>query len=183
MADEQKKQIAQRKLLIVEGRDEKNFFEAALAGHLAIADIQVLDIGGEKRLTANLEALKVDAAFPIVESIGVIRDADLTPPGSQVSAASSAFDSVRGSLVSQGVQLPCPAGHGQFAAGPPRVGVFIMPDGVGDGMLETLCCSSVSGQGSYICVNDFFACLQAHGALPNNMHKARPRLARFTAGA
>jgi hypothetical protein len=69
--------------------------------------------------------------------------------------------------------LPCPAGHAQFTAGPPRVGIFVMPDGISDGMLETLCTASVSARPDYARVTDFFTCLQGHAAAPNNMHKAR----------
>jgi hypothetical protein len=87
-------QIKQTKLLIVEGRDEENFFGAALASYLGIADIQVLGIGGKTLLTANLKALKNDPAFPTVQSLAVVRDADLTPAGSTVAAATSACASV-----------------------------------------------------------------------------------------
>jgi hypothetical protein len=168
-----KVQINLTKLLIVEGRDEENFFAAALANHLGIAGIQVLGIGGKTLLTANLKALKNDPAFSLVQCLVVIRDADLTPAGSVVAAATSAFASVCASLTAQGVQLPCPASHAQFAAGPPRVGVFIMPDGTSDGMLETLCTASVAARPEYACVTDFFTCLQGHGVMLNNMHKAR----------
>jgi hypothetical protein len=47
-----------------------------------------------------------------------------------------------------------------------------MPDGVADGMLETLCIQSVSGQPVFRCLEDFFSCCQSHGPLPGNIHKA-----------
>lgn len=163
--------ITQSKLLIVEGRDEENFFEGGFA-YLGVTGVQVLAVGGKTQLTANLKTLKLDPNFVSLDCIGIVRDADVTPAGSSVSASSSAFTSVCSSLSAPGVQLPVPPSHGQFAAGPPRVGIFIMPDGKLDGMLETLCAQSLSGRPEFACVTDYFACLQAHGRVPGNMPKA-----------
>ena len=52
------------KLLIVEGRDEQLFFEAALRDHLGLTDIQVMPVGGKTRLTRSLEILVNDTSFP-----------------------------------------------------------------------------------------------------------------------
>ncbi len=48
-----------------------------------------------------------------------------------------------------------------------------MPDGVSDGMLETLCMTAVGGRPEYACVTDFFNCCKTHGAVTGNLHKAR----------
>jgi Protein of unknown function (DUF3226) len=159
------------KLLIVEGRDDGMFFEAALARHLGLTDIQVMPIGGKTLLTTNLAGLVNDPLFPTVQSLAVVRDADATVPGSAVSSAAQAMQSVRGSLIHVG--LPHPAAHGQFAAGPPRVGVFIVPNGIDDGMLETLCLLSVSTLPEFACVDGYFQCLQGYQIVPNNLPKAR----------
>jgi hypothetical protein len=53
--------IQRPKLPIVEGRDEEVFFQAALANHLGLTDIQVMPIGGKTLLTPNLEVLVNDA--------------------------------------------------------------------------------------------------------------------------
>jgi hypothetical protein len=164
--------ITRSKLLIVEGRDEENFFEGGIA-HLGASGVQVLGIGGKTQLTANLKVLRLDPNFASLDCIGIVRDADVTPPGSSVSASNSAFASVCSSLSASGVQLPLPPSHGQFAAGPPRVGIFIMPDGKLDGMLETLCAQSLAALSEFACVTDYFACLRAHGKVPGNMPKAR----------
>ncbi len=165
--------ILERKLLIVEGKDEENFFTAALTNYLNIGDIQVLPIGGKTLLTGSLSALKNDPAFSAVQAVAIIRDADSTPAGSSTTAAQSAFLSVSSSLSAANVQLPLPHSHGQFAAGPPKVGIYIMPDGVSDGMLESLCVSSVAGQPEFSCVTDLFQCVQRYVAIPNNIHKAK----------
>jgi hypothetical protein len=163
--------IAKPKILIVEGRDEEMFFDAALRDHLGLTDIQIMPIGGKTQLSRNLTGLVNDAGFPTVQGLAVLRDADLTAPGATIASATQAFQSVCGSL--QHVGLPCPAAHGQFAVGPPRLGIFIVPNGVDDGMLETLCLMSVSSLPEFPCLDTYFQCLQGHGAVPSNLHKAR----------
>ncbi len=163
--------IVKPKILVVEGRDEERFFDAALRDHLGLTDIQILPIGGKTNLTLNMRGLVNDAGFPTVQSLGVLRDADLTAPGATAVSAAQAFQSVCGSL--RHVGLPCPASHGQFAVGPPRVGIFIIPNGVDDGMLETLCLLSVETLPEFPCVDGYLRCLQGHGVIPNNLHKAR----------
>jgi hypothetical protein len=164
------------KLLIVEGRDEQLFFEAALRDHLGLTDIQVMPIGGKTRLTGDLKALVNQILFPTIPSLAVVRDADapigVAPTaGAAMAEAAKAFQSVCGSLRLAG--LPHPAAHGHFATGPPRVGVFIVPNGVDDGMLETLCLLSVSSLPEFACVDDYFQCLQGHNIIPNHLPKAR----------
>jgi hypothetical protein len=51
--------------------------------------------------------------------------------------------------------------------------VFIMPDGVSDGMLETLCMNAVAADPAFACAIDFFACCAALGVVPDNPHKAK----------
>jgi hypothetical protein len=163
--------IQKPKLLIVEGRDEQFCFEAALRDHLGLTDIQVMPIGGKTLLTRNLTGLIADPDFPTVGSFAVVRDADETAPDATMSAASQSFQSVCGSL--RHVNLACPPAHGQFSDGPPRVGVFIVPNGTDDGMLEALCLHSVSTLPEFPCVDAYFQCLQAHQIAPKSLHKAR----------
>ncbi len=167
--------IQQPKVLIVEGKDEKEFFDAVLRDHLHLADVQVFPIGGKTNLGRNLKTLKNDPGFPQVTAVAVVRDADIAAPGATVTAAVQAFNAIQGALTAPGVQLPCPPAHGQFADGPPRVGVFVMPDGVDDGMLETLCLQAVAAAAEFHCLADYFTCLQGHGIVPiaKNLHKAR----------
>jgi hypothetical protein len=162
-------------LLVVEGKDEGLFFEAVLREYLHLSDIQVLPIGGKTNLGQNLKALKNDPNFPQVTALAIVRDADYAATGAAVTAAVQSFDAIRGALTAPGVLLPCPAAHGQFAAGPPRVGVFVMPNGLDDGMLETLCLQAVATAAEFHCLEDYFTCLQGHGVvpIPKNLHKAR----------
>jgi hypothetical protein len=146
------RRIEKKKLLIVEGRDEENFFQAVFNRHLHRNDVQVLGVGGKTKLTENLRVLVNDAAFPDVEALGIVRDADETPVGSSIVAAQSALESVKYSLENAG--LPTSALHSEFAVGTPRIGVFVVPDGLQDGMLETLCVSSIMNHPEYACIEE-----------------------------
>jgi hypothetical protein len=53
------------------------------------------------------------------------------------------------------------------------MGVFIVPNGVDDGMLETLGLLAVSAMPGIHCLNDYFQCLQGHNVIPSNRDKAR----------
>ncbi len=163
--------IQKPKLLVVEGRDDQFCFEAALRDHLGLTDIQVMPIGGKTLLTRNLTGLIADPDFATVGSLAVVRDADETTPDATMPAAAQSFQSVCGSL--RHANLSCPPAHGQFSDGPPRVGVFIVPNGTDDGMLETLCLHTVSALPEFPCVDAYFQCLQAHQIAPKNLHKAR----------
>jgi hypothetical protein len=165
--------IEQPKLLIVEGNDEREFFAAAMRDHLAITDVQPMPIGGKTNLRQNLSALVNDPQWPAVRSLAIVRDADSPLADAKVEVSSmveaaKAFESVRGSL--HHVRLNCPEKHGNFTDGPPRVGVFIMPNGADDGMLETLCLQAASNSTGYSCVDQYVRCLEESNIIPRNLH-------------
>ena len=123
-------QIRADKLLLVEGRDEVNLFEALIAQCLDDeVEIHVIDAGGVDQFPRRLAAIRTAArAHPTLRSIGVVRDAD--------DDAYGAFKSVCGHLHDVGY-LP-PAAHGEFSDATPSIGVFVVPDGSSTGALETL---------------------------------------------
>ncbi|MGK3992200.1 DUF3226 domain-containing protein [Sorangium sp. So ce1024] len=126
------------KLILVEGRDEEEFFRAMLR-HLARDDVQVKAYGGKPSLRTFIPTLVTQPRFPELDALIVVRDADHQPPGA---GFQTAWNSVCGVLSSH--QLVTPRAHGAFQEGKPRVAIFIMPDGASDGMLEDLCCAGVS---------------------------------------
>jgi hypothetical protein len=101
----------------------------------------------------------------------VVRDADATPPDSDVPAFKRAWDSVSTAL--QNASLPVPKEHATLSADSPRTAIFIMPDGQSNGMLESLCLASVSDQPEYACVSEYYECLAKHNVEPKNLEKAR----------
>lgn len=164
------------KLLIVEGTHDVMLIEALLRTRGASVDeLQIMPIGGKNQLYQNLNALILDVRFPDVQAIGIVRDADLLDAarqaGEQQSAAALALEAVRGCL--RNANLPVPDTHNATAEGPPRVSVFIAPDGVSDGMLETLCVESVAQTAPFECVLGFFDCLSDRGITPVNSAKAQ----------
>lgn len=158
--------IHKPKVLLGEGRDEEMFFDALLH-HMHIQDVQVIEYGGKHKLGSTLKTLVPRFLAAQVQSIVVTRDVDLD----DISAA-HALATVQRSLAAN--DLPAPPPHGQFNQGTPKVGIWLMPDGVSIGMLEDLCFASVGADPAIACVNDFFTCVQATAnRQPRLLPKAR----------
>ena len=144
-------------LLLVEGRDEENLFNALIGQCFdAEPEVQVIAAGGRDEFPANLQAIHNAAqARPTLRAIGAIRDADEN--------ANAAFQSVCDHLRNVGYQPP-PA-HGELSDGEPAIGVFIVPDGEAPGAVETLCRRSTDGDDVSGCADDYMRCLHEHEAM------------------
>ena len=145
------------RLLLVEGRDEVNLLKALMMHCLDDGlEVQVIDAGGKDRFSKNLKALHTAArARPTLRSIGVVRDAD--------DDAGGAFRSVCDHLRNVGYKPP-PV-HGRFSDAVPSIGVFIVPNGVERGAIETLCRRSKDGDDVARCVDEYLSCLDKHEAM------------------
>ncbi len=144
-------------LLLVEGKDEENLFEA-LSKHCFNNEtgIQVKEAGGVNKFPRIIKAIRNKARTrPTLKSIGVVRDAD--------EDADSAFRSVCAAL--HNADFKAPARHGEFSDGSPAIGVFIVPDGKSKGAIEKLCRRSVEDQDAARCVNEYLECLERHDAM------------------
>ncbi len=131
----QAKQIESKIQLLVEGKDHLNFFEA-LIEHLSLENVQIQDFGGVNELRSFLPALVNMPNFhEIVESIGIVRDAE--------SSSEGAFQSVQTSLTN--AKLSVPHNLEEPTATLPKVTVLILPGNNRQGMLETLLCESFAG--------------------------------------
>jgi hypothetical protein len=156
--------IERAKLLLGEGDEEVRFFKSVLK-HLDITGIQVAQVGGKGQpMHRFLKALPSFSGFTSLAALGVTRDADDDRAG--------AFQSVCDGLRNAGLAVPDrPV---LSTEGKPRVSVFILPDCVQNGMLETLCLQSVADDPAMKCVEAFFACVKRDaGREPENMWKAR----------
>ena len=150
---EEKLKIVKPKLLIVEGRDEEEFFDALLE-NLEISDVQVAGVGGKTKIRPNLKTLKTtDPHFARVTSLGIIRDADKDHQ--------AAFIAVQDALKAAG--LPCPEKPLVSTKTLPKVKVMILPPGASRGSLEDICLGSVKDDPAMPCVDDYFGCLEARG--------------------
>ncbi len=156
----QKLEIWADRLLLVEGRDEVNLFNAFIGhrfGEERRSEIQVVEAGGRDRLPGNLNANlnAIALASRNVRAIGAVRDAD--------DDAGGAFRSVCDHLRNAGYAPP--AAHGGFSDATPAVGVFIVPDGNAPGAIETLCRRSCERNAASGCVEDYMSCLDERGAM------------------
>jgi hypothetical protein len=158
-------ELLRPKLLIGEGDDEIVLL-GALLGHLMIDDVQVDKTGGKDGFSKYMRVLRGRPGFERLSTIAIVRDADTDP--------AKELERVQGVLRSN--TFPVPQEHAAFADGPPRVGIFILPDGVGMGMLEDLCLSAVKEDAAMKCVDDFITCVAAcgrPGPPAKNLAKAR----------
>lgn len=162
-------EITKPRLLVVEGEDEKRFFEALIA-HIELQGIQVLPIGGKRCLRQNLKALTLSPRFAEVISLGIVRDADENP--------AAAFQSVSDAL--QAVNLPVPSNPLLPTGKNPRITVMILPAEDIPGCLEDLCLQSVAQDPARVCVEGYFQCLQRQG-LPGPRNLARAHVQVFLA--
>jgi len=141
--------IEKRHLLLVEGKDEKGFFED-LSKHLQIGDLQIIDCQGKDNIRDKLKAVIKSPAFSMVTSLGVVRDAD--------NSYDTAFQSISQAIKDAG--LPVSPNHLLTGDQKPRVSVWIMPGKGRTGMLEDLCLEAVSGDPACLCVEQYFDCLK-----------------------
>ena len=142
--------LSRRKQLLVEGNDQRNFFEA-FARHLGLTDaLQICDFGGVNELRRFLAAFAKMPDFGSVRSVGIVRDAEVSED--------AAFRSVQSSLAN--ADLPVPAAVGEPAEENPRVAALILPGGGNPGMLETVLCRTIGDRDVNRCIDDFFECVE-----------------------
>lgn len=149
--------------LLVEGNDERNFFEALIEHHskkLSIEDIQIQNFKGGTQFNTFLRLLVNSAGFhEKVRSIGIVRDAE--------DSAKGAFESVQAALRNANAKLleddklpvpDCPEKRKEDDK--LAVEVLILPGGNQKGMLETLLCESFAGTKIDDCISEFFQCVK-----------------------
>ncbi len=152
--------------LLVEGNDQRNFFEAFIE-HLVLDNIQIQNFGGVNELRGFLLALVNAPGFRgTVQSVGIVRDAE--------TSAQAAFQSVQSSLGNAG--LPVPNQPERRAGSSPAVTVLILPGDNSPGMLETLLNETFANTPVDDCINAFFDCVEDSSGVPiQRPHKARAR--------
>jgi hypothetical protein len=163
--------ITKKKLLVVEGNDEKIFFKA-LFKHMAKENIvDIHDVAGKDKFKTEMPTFMKTPGFNDVEAIAVVRDAD--------DSCKSAFESVKG-ILKENKFLP-PRKPGEFSQGNPKVGVFIMPDNKNSGMLEDLCLDTVKDEEGMECVNLFIDCANRLEKPPKNKDIPKVKAQAFLA--
>ena len=171
-------------LLLVEGKDEVNFFQALL-DDCQIPEVQIIEVGGKDKFKLEFPALLNLDGFSNVKSYAIIRDAD--------NDANATLTSIQ-SLLSKHHQ-PVPNDCGEWVNNDGiRVGIYIVPGNQSEGMLENLCLDTVINHPVLHCVDHYLSCLEeklesnVEGAdkepgkyyLPRN--RAKARMHAFLAG-
>lgn len=159
--------IRAKKILGVEGKDEKSFFTALLK-HLKISDYQIEPVGGKDQFPKKFPALLKTSGFfapdesPLVTHVAIVRDKN----------EDEAFKSISNIVATAGLKPPTK--HSTFSDGNPKVGIFIMPGHKVKGtMLEDLCLKTVENHPAMKCVNEFASCASALETKPKNISKAK----------
>lgn len=153
-------QVEKNRVLLVEGVEDQRFLSALLRPG---SEVQIVPTGGKDRLRAVLDlvveqARKLDGLL----ALGVVRDAD--------DSADRAFASVTDALRSRG--LTPPDRHGEYSEGAgSAAGVFIAPDGVSAGSMETLLVRSVEAEEEARCTEEYLDCVTAAREAPWNTAK------------
>jgi len=149
--------------LIVEGKDDINFFEAFLESS-KISGVQIHSLDGKNNLNDFLKAFALTPGFSIVKMIGIIRDSNSNPKAS--------FQSVQTALANAGLPVPkkeiLPTGE------KPRVSILMIPGIEESGSLEGLCLQAVSDRPAISCVESYIDCLKRNKLkLQTNIYKAK----------
>jgi hypothetical protein len=165
--------ITKPKLLLGEGKEEVDFFNALLM-HLGIIDVQVDQYGGKTNIAAGLKGIKDRSGFSQVVALGVTRDADYADnPADDAMVAQRAFQSVCGALTHAGLAMPnAPMSK---TPGTPEISVYILPDNLAPGMLEDVCVASMTTVDAD-CINEYFDCVAlrtGRAQLRRNLSKSR----------
>ncbi|MCF7913414.1 MAG: hypothetical protein K9M99_12880 [Candidatus Cloacimonetes bacterium] len=162
-------QIKLPKLLLVEGKDEENFFSAFFK-EMGINNIQIIVAGGKRNLKMSLEAVKRLPDFDDVTAIGIIQDSDEN--------YAAAMNSVYDWLINLGFSPLRQAGV--FSQKSPAIGIFIMPGDNENGALEDLCLQAVQSDPVMNCVKNFIDCIKEQN--PSVSKVSKRECAAYLAG-
>jgi len=152
-------------LLIVEGYDEKCFFEQ-LIKYLDLHDIQIENVGGKNNFKNKLPVILKTPGFSNVKKLAIIRDADKDD--------TNAFSSIVNILKKvEEKELTLPKKKSSFSNGNPQIGIYIMPGNSNMGMLEDLCLETVKDHPAMKCVDSFYECVSKLTNPPKIPSKAK----------
>lgn len=128
---------------------------------LSEVSVQLLDIGGKNKFVTEFPLLLNADGFRKVERLGFVRDAE-------TNQAQSAFQSI--CTILKKSNLPTPTQQNVVTTNKiPLIGVFIMPDNAGAGMLEDLCLETIKTHPVNSCIENFVDCF----AQQQNEHEKR----------
>lgn len=160
-------------VLIVEGYSDLLFFAEALEWLKKPNGVFIKDLGGsgnfkrnKRRMKSMLETFLSPALLTEKSAIGVVVDAD-----NDAAASSKRLEVTLSTITGQ------PVTTGAWTAGPPRIGLFVVPGAGRQGEIETLVweawANDPANAGSRTCVEGFLACMDQHGRTARSADKGR----------
>ena len=156
-------------VIFVEGTNDLHFFDRALRHVGKREAVALRSYDGKANLGVRLADLVVESGFSTtVRKLVIMRDAD--------DSAEAAFQSVASAV--QARQWHTPARHGEWAQAHDGLEVagYILPDGQGQGELETLLNQALGNDGVNGCIDSFLDCLRANGApIPTDHQQSKHR--------
>lgn len=177
------------RILVVEGNEDKTFFQA-LAEHLGIqAQIFIVVCNGKNKLATTLENILNDGNYHNFMHIGIICDNDfadsrdgklpLETVRDEIDSANDAIDE----NLKRSRALPKPARPREPAGTKPKVSILLLPDDDRDGMLENLVLDAIGEDKITDCVDAYYACLQKQAQLKlQEAREPRSRLSVYISG-
>ena len=152
-------EITASNILLVEGEDECAFIDKLVDSQFPgeRMGFDLFAVGGKDRFSAAMNGLTPRTDFMQVKTVAIIRDAD-----KDWRAAFHKIQSVIQSINNNNPdrRFPIPKNPDSFAnLGNRRIGVFIMPGGKRNGMLEDLVLESVVRHDIFPCIRSYLDCL------------------------
>lgn len=160
-------------VLVVEGYSDLLFFAEALEWLKKPSGVFIQELGGsgnfrrsKRRMQSTLETFLSPSLLAQKTTIGVVVDAD-----ADAAATSQTLEAVLSAITGQRVTT------GTWTAGPPRIGLFVVPGGGKQGEIETLVWEAWSNDpdnaGPKACIDTFLACMEGHGRTAHSPDKGR----------
>lgn len=150
--------IEKEKLLLVEGKDDRAAIYK-LVKDLGLDDIQVAYMEGKDNskkfidtLAAALKTSRLENKY--IKAFGVMLDADDNEATSSFQKVCSILKEIQKRQI-KNMEFEIPKRCAMFTGSRTKVGVYIMPNCISKGMLETLCLKSVEDEPFYSCVENF----------------------------
>lgn len=161
------------RVLVVEGYSDLLFFAEVLESLGNPSGVFIQELGGSgnfrrnrRRMKPALETFLAPSLLAQKTAIGVVVDADTNP-----AATSQTLETVLSTITDQPVKT------GTWTAGPPSIGLFVVPGGGRPGEIETLVweawSSDPANAGPKTCVDTFLACMDSHGKTAHSPDKGR----------
>jgi hypothetical protein len=155
------------KFVFCEGGDDLAVI-TGVADSVGLTDLHIEPFLGKDKLRNFLRDVQTRPQFAQnkVAAVGIVRDAD--------EDGNAAFQSVHDALLANGFKAPDQ--NGGFAVNGIKIGVLVVGPKNGKGMVEDLCLSSVSNRPEFLCVEDYFRCIEEKSSRKNFSSKAKIRV-------